>query len=435
MNSSNEKIKDAQIVARRLIRPLRSGLRRLLQELVRIDTVAIPPNGNETPAQLALLRFLRSHGINSELYEVEPILEPINRSALRKRNFAGRKNLFAWIEGRGKGKSLLLNGHMDTVPPGRSKWSAKPWSGNYHRGRVHGLGAFDMKGGLVANTAVICALKDAGIRLGGDLFFESVIDEEWGGGGGTLAARRRGPTADGCVIPEGTQLDIYRATRGGFIVDLIIDAGDPSKYFSPAEVVSPAAHLGRLLGWVENWARIRRDVRTGGAYAGIPDPTPVQVLAVEANTFDPEVPLSVPTRAKLRVYFQFLPDEEIDALIRKIIESLRIFCNDDPFFADHPIQFVPLLDQPLKGQELPLNHPLVECVAKNAEKVLGRASVVTAAPFPCDAGLIQQEFGIPTLLFGPAGAGAHNPDEYVEFESVIQTAEVILGTVLDWSNA
>jgi hypothetical protein len=57
--------------ARKLIRPLRRDLVSLLQELVRVNTVAIPPNGDETPAQLVLRDFLRGHGVSSELYEVD----------------------------------------------------------------------------------------------------------------------------------------------------------------------------------------------------------------------------------------------------------------------------------------------------------------------------------------------------------------------------
>ena len=290
-----------------------------------------------------------------------------------------------------------------------------------------------MKGGLVANAAVICALAQSGTRLGGDILFESVVDEEWGGGGGTIAARLRGATADACVIPEGTQLEIYRATRGAFIVDLIVDAGDPKGYFSKSEVVNPALSLGRLLSWVEGWTQTRSTLKSRGAYADLPDPAPVQVLAVEANGLDPSVPLSVPTRATVRVYFQFLPDEDVNAAVRTIEKSLLAFGAADPFFSRFPIQWFPLLESPLKGHELPLDHPWVDCIAGSAAAVMGRPPVITAAPYPCDAGLMQREFGIPTLLFGPAGAGAHNPDEYVEFDSVIQTAEVILAAALSWS--
>jgi acetylornithine deacetylase len=60
---------------------------------------------------------------------------------------------------------------------------------------------------------------------------------------------------------------------------------------------------------------------------------------------------------------------------------------------------------------------------------------LTAAPYPCDAFPLHREFGIPTLLFGPCGGGAHNADEYVEIESVFQTAAVLLTAALEWCGA
>lgn len=421
--------------AARLIRPLRSSLKRLLQELVRTGSVAMLTDGDEAPAQRVLQRFFRGEGIRAELYETSFILESSFSQVRRYKSYAGRKNLSVRLEGSGRGKSLLLNGHIDTVPSGSGQWSRSPWSGEFRDGRVHGLGSFDMKGGVVANAAVICALRRAGIRPGGDILFESVVDEEWGGGGGTIAARLRGDKADACVIPEGTQLEIYRATRGGFVVDLIVDAGDPAGYFSESEVVSPALPLGRLLGWVADCAQTRRKVRNKGAYSGFPDAVPVQVLAVEANRLDPDVPLSVPARATVRVYWQFLPEENVDAVITDLRRKLEKFCDADPFFRKYPVQWVPLIGGPLYGTEVASDHPWLRCMQESAAGVLQRPVVTTAAPYPCDAGLMQREFGIPTLLFGPCGAGAHNPDEYVEFDSVVQTAEVLLASALAWTNA
>ncbi len=420
--------------ARKLIRPLRSGLKRLLRELVRTNSVAIPPSGNETPAQKVLQAFLREHGVRSELYDTGFVTTSGSPLVRRNRNYAGRSNLSARIPGSGRGRSLLLNGHMDTVPPGRAAWARPPWSAHVQQGRIYGLGSFDMKGGVVANAAVVSALARAKIRPGGDLIFESVVDEEWGGGGGTIAARLRTGNADACVIPEGTQMEIYRATRGGFVVDLIVEAGDPSAYFSKEAVVSPAVPMGRLLGWVDRLATQRSKLPTDRAYARFPDRVPVQVLAVEANRLDPEVPLSVPSRATVRVYLQFLPEEDVDAVIRKIRKQLDRFCSADPFFRKHPVRWEPLIGAPLYGHELALDHPWTSCMAASAGAVMGRQPVVTAAPYPCDAGLIQRDFGIPTLLFGPRGAGAHNPDEFVEFDSVIQTAEVLLTSALGWTN-
>jgi len=425
---------------RKLIQPLRGDLKRLLQSLVRTNSVAIPPGGNETPAQLLLQDFLCEYGVKSTLYDthfIEKSGNPLVRQLVRKnRSYRGRKNLSAHLAGTGRGKSILLSGHMDTVPAGRTPWSRSPWSGKAEGKRIHGLGSFDMKGGLVANTAVLCALTRAGLRPPGDLLFESVVDEEYGGGGGTIAARLRDEIhgrPDACIIPEGTQLEVYRATRGGFVVDLTVDAGDPAGYFSRAEVVSPALPLGRLLGWVGEIAKLRAQIKPASAYAAFPDPVPVQVLAVESSTLALDVPLSVPSRAALRVYFQFLPEEDVDAVIVAIHNNLNAFCAADPFFTQYPVDWKPLIGGPLYGHELAHDHPFTRCVAESATAVLHRTAVVTAAPYPCDAGLIHRDFGIPTLLFGPCGAGAHNADEYVEFDSVIQTAEVLLAAALSWN--
>jgi acetylornithine deacetylase len=430
--SSSVPASDAAKEARKMLRPIRSDLNRLLCELIRVNTVAVPPNGNETAGQLVLRDSLKQYGIRPELYEIEFVTRSRHPWRHKDRNYNGRKNLTARLAGSGRGRSLLLNGHMDTVPPGKAPWAASPWSGMLRKGRMYGLGSFDMKGGLAAQAGVLCALKAAGVRLGGDLIFESVVDEEWGGGGGTVAARLRGISADACVISEGTQLEIFRATRGGFVVDLVVEAGDPDSYFSDKEVLSPAVPLGRLLGWVDSWVKRRGKRKNLEAYARFPDPTPAQVLAVESNRLDPEVPLSVPSSAAVRVYFQFLPEEDVPAIVRQIHRSLKDFERRDPFFRVHTIQWRPVVDPPLLGHELAADHAWLRCMIDSAGACLGRKPVVTAAPYPCDAFLIHREAGIPTLLFGPRGAGAHNPDEYVEIKSVMQTAEVLLTAALEW---
>jgi len=418
--------------ARNMLRPLRRAMIQLLQNLIRVDSVNVPPVGTETRAQLVLREFFQSWRIRSEMYSLAFLAESGHAYVRRDREYKGRKNLTVRFQGSGRGRSLLLNGHMDTVPPGNKGWSEWPWSGRLRQGRVYGLGSFDMKAGVAAQAAVMAALQSAGVRLGGDLIFESVVDEEWGGGGGTLAGRLKGDCADAAVVSEGTQLAILRASRGGYVVDLHVEAGDASAYFSQREVVSPAVPLGRLLQWVDGWVERRRKTKTGGAYAAVEDPAPVQVLAVEANRMDRDVPLSVPTAAAVRVYFQFLPEEDVPAVLGEIRRSLEAFRAADPFFRKHSIQWKPLYDPPLLGHELAESHPWTQCMAASAERVMGRAPVISAAPYPCDAFLLQREFGIPALLFGPCGAGAHNPDEYVEASSVITTAEVLLAAALQW---
>jgi acetylornithine deacetylase len=400
--------------------------------LIRANTVSLPDQGGEDRGQQVLRDFLQTCGLSPELYNVDFLESSHHRYARRERNYAGRQNLQVTIAGSGRGKSLLTNGHMDTVSANPKLWTDDPWSGKIHDGRMYGLGSFDMKGGLAAQFAVACALQQRGVRLGGDLVCESVVDEEWGGGGGTLAARLRGTVFDACVISEGTQLAIYRATRGGAVIDLSFEAGDAERYFSAEEVVSPALQLGRLLEWVNGWVRQRATVAGRGAYKDFPDPAPLQVLAVESNRLTTDVPLSVPQQAAVRLYFQFLPDEDCDTILAEVYRSLNEFAQADAFFRKHPITWKPFYDPPLLGHELAEGHPWTQCLSEAATACLGVPPPITAAPYPCDAFLLQREFKIPTLLFGPCGAGAHNRDEYVEIESVMQTAETILSAALEW---
>ena len=280
---------------------------------------------------------------------------------------------------------------MDTVPTRAETWTTPPWSPEIRKGRLYGLGTFDMKAGLAAQAVALCALHASGTRLRGDLIFESVVDEEWGGGGGTLAGRLRGDTADACIISESTQLEVFRATRGGFVVDLSVSAGDASAYFSSSPVVSPAVPLGRLLQWVDGWVKRRSRKVTRGAYRSVSDPTPVQVLAVEANRLDTDVPLSVPLTAAIRVYFQFLPHEDVNSVIGTIRESLRQFQRADPFFREHSIEWRPVVEPPLLGHELPRNHPWDKMSLQKCLGIAGqtarrhRCTIFLATPFSCNA--------------------------------------------------
>jgi acetylornithine deacetylase len=421
--------------ARRLLRPLREEVLALAQALVRVDSVAIPPEGHETEAQKVLARVLRRHRIDVELYDVGFLSRSRHPYVRRDRNYAGRHNLIARLPGTGRGRSLLLSGHVDTVPTRPNPWRDSPWSGVVRKGRLYGRGSWDMKGGLAAQGAVAIALRTAGLRTGGDLLIESVVDEEFAGGGGTLAARLRGVTADACAIAEPTNEAVLRASRGGHFFDAVCRAGDPSAYFSKEEAVSPALPMGRLLGWIDSWARRRREVDRGETYRGFSDPAPVQVLALEANRFDPDIPWSVPLEARVRVYFQFLPHEDVGARVREIEESLVAFCAADPFFRSHPVDVRRLVDPPLEGHELAADHPWTRCLHGAAREVLGPEVPLTAAEWPCDAFLNQKHFDVPTLVFGPRGAGAHNADEYVEVASVLRAAEVYLAATLAWCGA
>ncbi|MDQ3895599.1 MAG: M20/M25/M40 family metallo-hydrolase [Actinomycetota bacterium] len=141
---------------------LRDEAVRLLQELIRLDTVN--PPGNETPAAELLRDYLEPHGVRCDLYARVP----------------ERANLVARIPGRGRRPRLLLLSHTDTVLADPHEWSVDPWSGELHDGHVWGRGALDMKGQVAASAVAMASLAREGFEPAGDLVFVAAADEEVG---------------------------------------------------------------------------------------------------------------------------------------------------------------------------------------------------------------------------------------------------------------
>ncbi len=128
--------------------------------------------------------------------------------------YENRPNVVGVLEGA-EHPSLILNGHIDVVSPEPlSQWNTDPWGGRVMDGKLYGRGAFDMKGGLVANLFALKAVLDSGIKPRGKVILESVIEEESGGSGGTLACFLRGYRGDGMIIPEPSKMYVVIAHNG-----------------------------------------------------------------------------------------------------------------------------------------------------------------------------------------------------------------------------
>ena len=124
--------------------------------------------------------------------------------------------LHAEVVLRGGGSSarrLCLNGHVDVVPEGGERWAQGPWSGAVVDGELHGRGAADMKGGVVALLHAMSAVRAAGVPLAGDVVLQAVPSEE-DGGLGTFAALERDSDFAACLIPEPTGFELVCAQAG-----------------------------------------------------------------------------------------------------------------------------------------------------------------------------------------------------------------------------
>jgi acetylornithine deacetylase len=181
------------------------------RSLVRIPSVS----GNEQAAQRAIAAKYEAFGLETEIVpSVREELESHPAFSDDAIPFVDRLNVIGRWRGRGGGRSLIVNGHMDVVPPGdAAKWTRDPWGGEIEGDRLYGRGACDMKSGLASAVFAVRALQSVGVQLAGDVLLQSVIGEETGGVG-TLTTIIRGYRADGCIIAEPMDLRIAPVQTG-----------------------------------------------------------------------------------------------------------------------------------------------------------------------------------------------------------------------------
>src|SRR5262245_20412969 len=175
-----------------------------LQQLVRIPTENPKLTGGEAGAEAdcqdLIETRMQSLGITTDRWDVYP----------------GRPDVVGTLKGTGGegARSLILNGHIDVVPGGDpADWTYPPFAAEIADGKVWGRGAVDMKGGVAAMISAIEAIQRAGIRLKGDVFLESVVDEETGGPGTTQTVEH-GYRADAAIVVEPTGLQILPVEGG-----------------------------------------------------------------------------------------------------------------------------------------------------------------------------------------------------------------------------
>ena len=403
----------------------------LAQELVRIPSENHPPGGAEAAAQTFLTEALRAAGLPAEIYDIStvPGLEehPLRYPGVDCR---GRPNVALRLPGRraAESRSLVLSGHMDTVPAGDpAQWSESPRSGSLRQGRLYGRGAYDMKAGVAANAAVAMLLYDLGIELAGDLTVESVVDEEFAGGHGTLAARLHSGGADAVLLPEPSNLVPYRAHRGLRLARITLE-GKGGVAFA-GDTLKPAVHeLPALIQAVLAFGQKRNaETPIPEAYASQPAPASWMITKVSANEWRDDARLAVPERVQLELFWETMPGETQVQVERQFESWLAEFAAASGSRVSHRYWL-----RWMEGYQLAAAHPLSRCVQTQAAAVTGVWREAIGAPFPCDLFLFAK-LGVPAgIILGPAGNNAHTADEWVDVESLLQTVRIYARSACAW---
>lgn len=383
---------------------------------------------NELGVQTLVAEKLRSLGLEVDMWE--PDYDSLSKNkffSCSRTSFKDSPNVVGIMKGSGGGRSVILNGHIDVVPPGElAPWNDDPYSGKIEDGKVYGRGATDMKGGNVTLLMAIETVLDLGIKLKGDVIFQSVIEEETGGSG-TLAAVERGYKADVALIPEPSQMKIVPKQQGSVWFRVTVE-GISAHGGTRYEGVS-AIDKGILVYQEILELEKRRNARVNDPlYANNPIPLPINVGKFNSGYF----PSAVSDKTELEGRYGIAPGETIEEAQVEFEDALKNLANKDPWFKEHPVE-VEWLELRLPPGECPMDHPFLDVLVKSYQTIKNEEPELIGSTWGTDGGILTQAGGIPSVIFGPGTTKmAHYANEYVEIDLIFETAEIITHALIDW---
>ncbi len=416
-----------------LANSLEDRLAGTIAELVRIPSENTPPVGAEYDCQCFIRDRLARLGLEAETYELSSVQNLVSHPAYRKgRDYTRRPNVAATLRGSGGGRSLLLSGHMDTVPRGSERWNHDPYAGRRDGNRIYGLGSNDMKGGVAAMILAVEVLREAGIGLRGDLLLETVVDEEFGGVNGTLAARLRGHNAQVAIMCEPTQNVICPAQMGGRTVHVILRGSGEGILYEGGAKAHPADQIHHVLGKIAEFARQRRqNTPVHPLYRASKDPVPVWVTKISSGGWGTGEPITVPTACRLEIYWQCMPGEGQEDIDHEFWRWWNSTVEERPdLFPARPEVHFPI--EWLPGSAIDEHHELVRGLSSVYRDITGASASVRGIGGPCDMFVFHEHFNIPAVLFGPKGGNTHAPDEWVDLASTVLTVETLARFICRW---
>jgi acetylornithine deacetylase len=309
---------------------------------------------------------------------------------------AGRPSVVGIARGRGGGRSLMLNAHLDTVGV---EGMDRPHEPRVEGSRLYGRGAHDMKSGLAA--IMLAGARAAKAGLPGDVIVCCVADEEVGSlGTEAVLARWR---ADAAIVTEPTELEVCIAHKGFVWVD-VHTHGRAAHGSRPELGVDAIAKMGPVLTGLESLdLRLRAHpthplLKSGSVHASIISGG--QELS------------SYPARCHLLLERRTIPGETRETVAREI----------EALLTPEATYEVGLSREPFEVSE---DEPIVACVREQARRRLGREPRLYGETFWADTGLIGGA-GIPAMLFGPGGAGEHSVEEWADLDQLAACTEILV---------
>ena len=322
----------------------------------------------------------------------------------------GRVNVVGVLPGTGNGRSLILNGHLDTVGVDEME---DPFSGKVKEGRLYGRGSQDMKGSLAAMLGSIKSLVDGGVTLGGDLIITAVADEE-NQSLGTIELVKS-LKADAAIVTEPTDLQVVSAHRGWIWYEVEVEgkAAHGSRFQDGKDAI---LLMGRFLVELEKLSS-ELVLRSGHPLTGPPS---IHTSLIKGGSDM----CTYPSRCTVSIERRTVSGESENQVTQEIQEIVNHLNEED-------LSFIAKLN--LIAERSPLdtdsNSGIMRALKEAYQNQQGKPAQVTGAAYWTDAALLA-EAGMDSVLIGPSGEGLHSAEEWVELESVYDLAEILAATAI-----
>jgi len=369
----------------------------LLRQLVAINSInpdLVPDGPGEAEIARFVASWLESAGLEIELDEPEP----------------GRPNVIGIVRGSGGGRSLILNAHMDTVGVAGMVRPHEPLiTGN----RLYGRGAFDMKGGLA--SIMVAAARAKALNLRGDVILTAVSDEEYASIGTASVVNRW--RAGAAIVTEPTGLDVCVAHKG-FVWLAIETMGTAAHGSLPEFGVDAIVKMGKILVELE---KLDRSLRAH------PSHPLLKSGSVHASLIEGGLELSTyPDHCKLGVERRTVPGETQESVEAEIQAIFNHIAASDPDFK--ATLRTTLVREPFEIHE---DEHIVRLVRHHTHTLLEQEPAIVSAAGWMDSALLSAA-GIPTVIIGPGGEGAHAIIEWSDLEQVEQCANILLEVIAEF---
>ena len=335
---------------------------------------------------------------------VEAQLAALGLAAIRQPVPGRSTNVIARLEGNGQ-QVLAFEAHMDTVAAsGQAQTRAV-----LQEGRIHGRGACDTKGSLVAMLEALRLLQAVPASARCTVVLAATVDEEVGADG-VQQLIKDGPRLDLAVVGEPTGLANGIAHKG--LLRFTIRA-----LGSPAHASKPHLGVNAIYGIAAVLETLQRDVIPGLSHTehpllGIPTLAVTTIRGGVAENV-------IPAEATIGIDRRLNPGEDavgalegLDAaLASQWPDGIKVV-RDEPWFMLPPL-------------ETAADHPLVQAMTEARRRVLGTEDGVVGLPYGSDGSWLSSS-GVPTIVFGPGSIdSAHSDDESVEVAEVVRAAEIL----------